>query len=171
MALARPRLAAALWLLAAAALLQACGGWHLRGQAPAGEAGALEGLAVHVDAPSAFRRELGGIVAGSGGRVVADAAAADLRVQVGSPRTDRRVLSVDPESGRVREYELAYSLEYAAWRGDGTPVVAPQRVALRRDYVFDETQVLGAGQEEAVLLEEMRRDALQQVLRRLAAVL
>ena len=164
------------WLLAAAlaaalaAGLPGCG-WQLRGHVPAAESTALEGVRVHVDAPGDLRPGLVDTVRARGATLVGDPGAADLSIRVGDPRLERRVLSVDPATGRVREYELAYSLGYSAYRGDGAVAVAPQRVSLRRDYVFDENAVLGAGREEQVLVEEMRREALQQALRRLAAAL
>lgn len=90
-------------------------------------------------------------------------------LQVGAEQFDRRVLSVNPDTGKAREYELAYVFNYRLVGGDGTALVAPGQIRLVRDYIFDADRVLGTSREEAVLREEMRRDAVQQLLRRISA--
>ena len=43
-------------------------------------------------------------------------------------------------------------------------------ITLRRDMTYDDTQVLAKESEEALLYEDMKSDAVQQVLRRLSVV-
>jgi len=50
-------------------------------------------------------------------------------------------------------------------------VLGSQSVSLLRDYVFDPDAVIGKSREEGVLREEMRRDAAQQILRRIRAAI
>ena len=45
------------------------------------------------------------------------------------------------------------------------------RVNLLRDYVFNPEAVIGAGREEELLRDEMRRDAARQLMRRVEAAL
>lgn len=84
-------------------------------------------------------------------------------------RDDRRVLSVNSVTGKVQEYELNYTIRFALSDHAGNERVAPQSVNLVRDFRFSETQVLGKGEEEALLKREMRREAVILLLRRLQA--
>lgn len=83
----------------------------------------------------------------------------------------QRVLSVDPNTGRMREVEFSYSAVYLVRDRDGATVLEPQTVRLVRDYIFDETSVFGSSHEEDVLKDEMRRDAAEQIVRHLRASL
>jgi len=96
---------------------------------------------------------------------------ADASIDVTSEVFDRRVLSVDPNTGKEREFELAYTVAFNVVRGDGAPVLSGQSINLLRDYVFDADAVIGKSREEGVLIVEMRRDAAQQLLRRLRSSL
>ena len=93
--------------------------------------------------------------------------AADARFVVNGETFDRRVLSVDPDTGKVREYALAYTATVQLKRADGSVLVKPQTVRQSRNFVFNETAVIGAENEQAALHREMRLSAVQQVLRRM----
>lgn len=99
------------------------------------------------------------------------AAAADVVIELANEDFDRRVLTVDAETGRAREYELEYVVTYSARTGGGETLITPQVLSVTRDYVFDPIAVIGSSREEGVLLEEMRRDAVQRILSRLDRVL
>lgn len=95
-----------------------------------------------------------------------DAADAVLRIE--QDVIDKQVLSVN-RSGRVSEYELVYRLRFSLTVG-GREAILPTQLTLRRDYSFDDTNVLGKDAEEQSLMRDMRNDAAQQILRRIAAV-
>lgn len=94
---------------------------------------------------------------------------ADVVLTIVNPRYDRRVLSVDPNTGKEREYEIVYTVDVNAVGKQGRTLIAPQPVSLVRDFIFDTDAIIGASREEAVLQVEMRRDAVQQILYRLRA--
>lgn len=94
---------------------------------------------------------------------------ADVVLSILNPRYDRRVLSVDPNTGKEREFEIVYTVDVNAVDKQGRSLIAPQPVSLLRDFIFDTEAVIGASREEAVLQVEMRRDAVQQILYRLRA--
>ena len=125
--------------------------------------------AIYLVAAEDLREQVSVFLEGSDTRLVTERGAADVVLTLNNARFDRRVLSVDPNTGKEREFELSYSLDINARQSDGSTLVASQRVTLLRDYVFDHTALIGAGQEEYVLREEMIRDAVQQVLVRLRA--
>jgi LPS-assembly lipoprotein len=91
-------------------------------------------------------------------------------VRLGNERFDRRVLSVDPRTGKVREFELGYAVDLNVTHRDGRSLIGPDTVTLLRDYVFDETAAISEFEEENLLREEMRKDAAEAILRRLQSV-
>lgn len=126
---------------------------------------------IHVAGP----RDVGAaltLVLDSGGIQVQssrDSASAVLRVR--DELFDRRVLSVDASTGKEREFELAYRVEFELIGADGEALLPMQTVSLVRDYVFDANAVLGKSREQDVLHAEMRRDAATRIVRRIAASL
>jgi LPS-assembly lipoprotein len=101
---------------------------------------------------------------------IADAPSkADLVITLNSEQFDRRVLSVDANTGKVREFELGYEVTLSATH-QGREILATQKLELLRDFTFDETAVLGTFQEEAVLRRELAEDAADMALRRIQAV-
>jgi len=152
--------------LLVAAHLTGCG-FELRGRASLPD----DIRSVHVNAPDALRDELQIFLEGGGAELVEDGTSADVTINVNNEMYDRRVLTVDPNTGKEREFELAYSVSFNVKRANGTEVVGTQSVSLLRDYVFDPDAVIGKSREEGVLREEMRRDAAQQILRRIRAAI
>ena len=102
-------------------------------------------------------------------RIVRRRDEAQVVLTIVNPRYERRVLSVDPNTGKEREFEIVYTVDVSALDKEGRTLLAPQPVSLLRDFIFDTDAVLGASREEAVLNVEMRRDAVQQILYRLRA--
>ena len=81
---------------------------------------------------------------------------------------DRRVLSVN-RNGDAQEYELTYQLGFSLVDLQGRTLIDQQRIVIQRDFVFDETGVLGKEGEQEQLRKEMIRDAVHQLLRRLSS--
>ncbi len=148
------------------AQLTGCG-FELRGRASLPD----DIRSVHVNAPAELRDELQIFLEGGGAELVESGSGADVTINLSDETYDRRVLTVDPNTGKEREFELAYSVAFDVKRANGTAVVSRQSVSLIRDYVFDPDAVIGKSREESVLREEMRRDAAQQILRRIRAAI
>ncbi len=145
-------------------LLAASCGWHLRDAASMPQG--VE--TVYVDAPNRSLRDDWTMQLSQSGVNVTDAEkTADARFEVNNETFDRRVLSVDPDTGKVREYVLAYTATVQIKRADGSVMLEPQTVRQVRTYVFDEAAVVGSQNEQEALHREMRLSAVQQVLRRL----
>ena len=145
-----------------AGLVGACG-FHPRGSTslPA------DARALYLEAPAALRYELSIYLADGGAEFVETTDAADLVLKIIREGFDRRTLSVNPDTGKEREFELTYTVTFLARRLDGSVLLKRQKVTLLRDYVFDADQVLGKSREQNTLRTEMRRDAAQQILTRL----
>ena len=153
-------------LVAAALLLSGCG-FKLRGALDLPE----DIRTVQVMAPPELRNDILTLLESGGVGVSTNGGGADARITVTSERFSRRVLSVDPTTGKEREFELAYTLDFGVTDRGGRAVIENGKVNLLRDYVFDPEAVIGAGREEELLREEMRRDAVRQLMRRIEAAL
>jgi len=79
------------------------------------------------------------------------------------------VLSID-SSGRINAYLLNYRVDFSLSGPDGKILLPSQSVRLQREYTFDRLNVLATEHQSEFLQNEMRRDAAQQILRRLASL-
>jgi len=79
------------------------------------------------------------------------------------------VLSID-STGRINAYLLSYRVDFSLTGADGKPLLPVQAVKLQREYTFDRLNVLATEHQSEFLQNEMRRDAAQQILRRLASL-
>lgn len=105
----------------------------------------------------------------SSAQTVEDARLADAQLQLISERRQRNILSLDA-SGRVREYELLALFEFRVHDGKGTEFLPPTELLLKRDLSFDDAATLARSQEAELLYRDMQTEAVQQILRRLAAL-
>jgi len=153
-----------LMVLTLSMLLTACG-FHLRGQ----KAFELPFHQLHVQSAndySPFINELKSAIQANDVQITDNAEQAQLTLQIVSETTDKQILSLSG-AGRVIKYRLQYRISLRAYDQKQQEWLAPQEVTLRRDYSYDDSQVLAKQQEEALLYQNMRGDAVQQVLRRL----
>ena len=151
-------------LAATVALLSGCG-FHLRGPQ------ALDFATVHINVPeqSEFGAQLRRLIATTGTtRVEEDAARAEARLQILANDRGREILSLTG-AGKVREYQLVQALRFQLLDRAGKPLIPPTSLSARREYTFDDSQVLGKEQEEALLYRDMQNDLVQQLMRRLGA--
>lgn len=96
---------------------------------------------------------------------------ADLTLVVTSERLERRLLAVDPKTGKAREFELTYATSYQVLGKEKQTLMPTQSLFLSRDLVFDPEAVIGSNREEEVIYLEMRRDAARQIMARMQAAL
>lgn len=102
----------------------------------------------------------------AGGTVVVQSGDVPLLV-LSTENIDNQVLTVDT-SGKVNAYLVRYELGFNVVDAAGEPLLPPQTLRLQRDYRFNPLNVLAKEQEEETLRRELRRDALSQIVRRLA---
>lgn len=95
---------------------------------------------------------------------------AEAILSLSNEQFDRRVLSVDPRTGKWREFELSYEVDLAISKPDGEDLVKRDTLQISRDHSFDETAVVSKFEEEQQLREEMMRDAAETILRRLETI-
>lgn len=91
-----------------------------------------------------------------------------MEVLIDNEQRSRRVASVGSDT-RVRDVELEYSLQLNT-RFDPESEYTSQSMRVRREYIFDVNGVLGSSDQEEVLYEEMRRELVRRLQRRLATI-
>jgi LPS-assembly lipoprotein len=145
-------------------LLSACG-FHLRGAAE------LPFQTLHITgAGSVFADELKRTIeARSDTRIVPSAEEAQASLQIIREEREKSILALSG-AGRVREFELRYRLSYRVLNAQKREIGPVGEILLRRDFTYDDTLALAKEAEEAELYNDMQRDAVQQVLRRLSAL-
>jgi len=89
-----------------------------------------------------------------------------VRIPVNEMKTE--VLTVGG-TARVQEYAVRYRVELELADAKGGLILPRTPIELEREYSFDETQALGAAQEEALIRKELQKEMAQQVLRRIEA--
>jgi len=71
-------------------------------------------------------------------------------------------------AGRVNELQLRYRLAYSLRDRQNHVWIAPVEIVLHRDMTYDDTTVLAKENEQVLLQQDMRQDAVRQIVRRLA---
>jgi LPS-assembly lipoprotein len=161
-----PALRYFLVVLISAALVSACG------FRPRGSVALPEDLRqFYIDAPTDISDELATFLDSGGATIIAAREEADAVISVRSENFQDRVVAVDAVTGKAREFELLYTLDFSVRMKDGAMLVAPERVAVKRIFVFDPTAVLGATNNVQSLRLDMRRDAAEKIIRRTEAAL
>lgn len=141
-------------------------GFHLRGQINLPDS--LNTM--YVKAPQVeLRDELAEALEATGATVVKSPTADSATIQIERARYRREVRTVD-DRGKSTGYILFLDVDYSVVDAKGETLVKSTRTSARRDYTFDDTQALVAQRQEEILREELREDASQAILRRLARV-
>ena len=102
----------------------------------------------------------------AGVRLVAASETNTAQLILSGEQTSNRVLSVST-AGKVNAYLLEYRVSFRVIGVDGKQIGKSQTIVLQRDYTFDPLNVLAKEREEQFLRQQLRRDAVQQILRRL----
>lgn len=90
-----------------------------------------------------------------------------LTLMVGNEQVASRPVSVNPRA-RAAQYEIRVSVSIALRRGDEM-LLSPETLIVERSYFEDIENIAGTQEEVDILTEEMRRELVNQVMRRLEA--
>ena len=146
-------------------LLVSCG-FHPRGEL-ALPPGAARIFLTGVAPSSPLAHEIARLYTRAGGTVVDRREEAEAVLDILGESNDRRVAAVN-SAGLVSQYELYYGLRFRLLDLRGEIIHAENAVGVTRSYAFDPNNVLGKAQEESLLRDDMRQQAINQMLRRLA---
>ncbi len=112
-----------------------------------------------------LRRELANIPT----KLMPSAKDADAQLNIIEDRRDRQILSLSG-AGRVREYELKLRVVYQLIDAKNGVVIPTSEIQLSRILSYDDSRIIAKQQEEALLYQDMERDAVAQILRRMTAI-
>lgn len=151
-----------LYVLVCAVALTACG-FQMRGKADL----AFENLYIQGGTLS-ISKELKKSLATNGVKLVSNPEQADLMLELMSEASEKRILSLSGR-GLVREFELFYRVNFRLRESSSEVWGAMQTVEGRRDFSYEDSQLLAKQFEEARLYDDMRTDAVREIMRRLVA--
>lgn len=148
-------------LLAVTGLLLSACGFHLRGnyEMPAG----LTSVTLIVPEQSGvLKKELELMLNRSGVRTDGG----DTQLEVTREVLTKQTATVD-SSAKAAEYTLLYAVDYRISQVDAKTEGPVQKLILRRGYQYDSTNIVGKSTEEETLVQEMRQDTANQIVRQL----
>jgi LPS-assembly lipoprotein len=150
-----------LTILVLALILAACG-FHLRGTAD------LAFTKLYIKGSSSISKDLISSLKTNGVTILKEPEEAEMMLDLMSDGQEKRILSLGG-TGAVREFELFYRIKFRL-RDASSELWGPeQMIEARRDFSYLDTELLAKSYEEAMLYEDMRRDATRELMRRLVA--
>lgn len=143
-------------------------GFQLRGSTPESR---LAFASVYLDAPrgSPLERELRASIRSGGTQLGADAKSAEVTLRVLSQAEERKVLTLNAQ-GKVREFSLTYRVRFELADAENKKLLQPPEIALQSIMSYSEEQALAKEQEAVMTFEDLRRDAIAQIMRQLTYV-
>lgn len=144
-------------------LLAACG-FHLRGHAGM-PFSTLYLNAANLGTP--FISDLRQNLESNNVKLVNSAEDAEVILSIESEVLDKQILSLSG-GGLVNEYQLFYRVSLRAYDNQRQDWIPAEVMEIRRDYSYDDAQILAKEQEETMLVQSMRTDMVQQIIRRLS---
>ena len=148
-------------MLMMAISLAACG-FHLRGLAD------LSFSKLYMKGSISISRDLNVALKTNGVTLVKNPEDAEILVEMMNEGTEKRILSLGG-TGAVREFELFYRVSFRIKEASDELWGPVQMFEGRRDFSYLDTELLAKSYEETQLYEDMRRDAVREILRRLVA--
>jgi len=155
-------------LLLTAFVLTACG-FHMRGSTDHDKLPFKSVFVVISDASPLGVELKRNLAAGANTTVVSDPKEAQAILEILTERKEKSILSMNIQ-GRVRELTVTYTVRFRLRDNKGKELLAPTTLSLHRTLTYSETHALASESEEALLYRDMQTDAVQQMMRRLAAI-
>ena len=147
-------------------LLDGCG-FRLRGSL--GSSVVLPAIYLGGTPGSAIMVELKQTLQGIGTEIVTNKSQATYVLDIINEHQDRRILSVS-SSGAVQEYELQYMVTFRVTSPQEAILLDRQDISFTRSFSYTQTDLLAKSAEEESLVDSMRQDAVQGIIRRLQAL-
>jgi LPS-assembly lipoprotein len=150
----------------AAAMLAGCG-FRLAGSQPLAPVLARPYVSLK-DPYTDFSREFERQLRASGAAIQTDGATASAEIEISKDAIEQRILSVSARNIPT-QYLLVYTVTYGV-NVAGKQLLAPQTVSLSQDYTFSEQAVLAKEHEADILRQQMARNLVAIVMRRLSSL-
>ena len=143
-------------------VLSGCSGWQLRGVSE----GEVLSFSAHVSFSRAEKvgRAMPRALRSRGGVLLNASQGADYSVTILNEQFKRKVISVDPANGYVREVELSLTCEITVRGKDGELIVPRQTLRFSRDYYFDELSAEFTSYRARYLENDLANDAAESIV-------
>ncbi len=105
----------------------------------------------------------------TGARLTDNAAAQVPTLTLWGESISSEVAAIDV-TGRATEYLLDYKMHFNLTDAAGHLIIPDRTIKVQREYSFNKLNVLGTERETGFLQNDMRRDAVRQVIRQLVAI-
>lgn len=148
-------------LLSLLGILSACN-YHLRGSVEVPEV--LRNLYLQSASPE-LHKGFEDTLKMDGAQLVAAPNPKGVIIHVINEKSDRRALSLS-SAGKASEYELYYGLTFEVVGFGGQMIMPQQIVEVKRNYFNDQQDIIGKTNEEALIRQEMYRQAVNGVMDR-----
>ena len=163
-----------LGLLIAACCLQLSGcGFHLRGVESTTLPPQLSRLRVTMGGASAYPTVLvelrDALRTEAGAHLVDDSAAPVPTLTVSGETITSEIAAIDV-TGTASDYIMNYKVSFSLSDASGHPIIRDRTIKIQRDYSFNKLNVLATERENQSLQDQMRRDAIDQIIRELASL-
>ena len=90
-------------------------------------------------------------------------------MRVLSERQEKKVLTLNAQ-GQVRDFSLLYRLRFDVIGQENAPLVNDTELALQTFMSYSESQAVAKETEERLIYNDLRADAVSQIMRRLAQI-
>lgn len=148
-------------ILITIAFISACG-FHLRGLVD------IPFKTIYVkDNKTPITQDVIRALKSNGVEVTKDIKKAEVVFEIMSDNNVKRILSLGGAVGVVREFELLHVMTFRMRSGKNESWEKPQTIENRRDFSFDDREILAKTYEEAMLYDAMRQDAVREMMRRI----
>ncbi len=105
----------------------------------------------------------------AGVRLADDVAAKVPTLTLSGETITSDVVAIDV-TGKATDYQLNYRVSFSLSDAAGREIIPDRTIKLEREYSFNKLNVLATERESRFLQDEMRRDAVEQIIRQLASV-
>jgi LPS-assembly lipoprotein len=101
--------------------------------------------------------------------LVGAADSADYQIKLLDAHKSRRISALN-SSARAAQYQISQAVDYLVVDNKGVQVIPPTTASAETTYNFNELDVLAAQSEETLLHNNLRKEIVRQILRRLGEV-
>lgn len=119
--------------------------------------------------PLIISKNLNKSLINNGVKVLPSAEGAELQLETVGEESEKRILSLAGR-GTVNEFELYYRVHYRTKLAGSALWSNTQTVEARRDFTYDDANLLAKQGEEKRLNESMQQDVLSNLMRRLSSL-
>ncbi len=151
--------------IASALLLAGCS-FHLRGSTPDSH---MQFESVYLSAPKGtpLERELRSAIVTQGATLATSQKDAQVTLRILSDVQEKKTLTLNAQ-GQVREFYLNYRLRFEVVDKNNRKLLTPEEIVLQSYLSYSESQALAKEIEERLTYIDLRRDAINQVMRQLS---